>query len=145
MDEVVMSVEFSLLELASVRINETPCDSFTHALTYAQAADNLGFKRFWLAEHHNMAHVASTATVVLIGYVASQTKNIRVGSGGIMLPNHSDLFVTCPLYIKSVEPGTVTRTDPIITSARAGKPSPLKKYSTVHRRAFARMPYSFFW
>ena len=56
-------------------------------------ADTLGYKRFWLAEHHNMAHVASSATVVLIGYIASQTQNIRVGSGGIMLPNHSPLIV----------------------------------------------------
>ncbi len=53
-----MSVEFSLLELAAVRVNETPCDSFTHAVAYAQAADAFGFKRFWLAEHHNMQRIA---------------------------------------------------------------------------------------
>ncbi|HEX7762946.1 MAG TPA: LLM class flavin-dependent oxidoreductase [Cellvibrio sp.] len=88
-----MSVEFSLLELASVRINETPCDSFSHALSYAQAADSLGFKRFWLAEHHNMQGIASSATAVLIGHIAGNTQQIRVGSGGIMLPNHSPLVV----------------------------------------------------
>lgn len=88
-----MSVEFSLLELASVRIHETPCDTFHHALSYAQAADSLGFKRFWLAEHHNMQGIASSATAVLIGHIAGNTQQIRVGSGGIMLPNHSPLVV----------------------------------------------------
>lgn len=88
-----MSVEFSLLELASVRINETPCDSFTHAVAYAKAADALGFKRFWLAEHHNMQGIASSATAVLVGHIAGNTQQLRVGSGGIMLPNHSPLIV----------------------------------------------------
>ncbi|WP_331353236.1 LLM class flavin-dependent oxidoreductase [Cellvibrio sp. UBA7671] len=88
-----MSVEFSLLELASVRIDETPCDSFTHAVAYAKAADALGFKRFWLAEHHNMQGIASSATAVLIGHIAGNTRQLRVGSGGIMLPNHSPLIV----------------------------------------------------
>nr|AEP84412.1 luciferase-like monooxygenase [bacterium enrichment culture clone g13] len=88
-----MSVEFSLLELASVRINETPCDSFNHAVAYAKAADALGFKRFWLAEHHNMQGIASSATAVLIGHIAGNTQQLRVGSGGIMLPNHSPLIV----------------------------------------------------
>lgn len=88
-----MSVEFSLLELASVRVNETPCDTFNHAVAYAKAADALGFKRFWLAEHHNMQGIASSATAVLIGHIAGNTQRLRVGSGGIMLPNHSPLIV----------------------------------------------------
>ncbi len=88
-----MSVEFSLLELASVRVNETPCDTFKHTVAYAKAADALGFKRFWLAEHHNMQGVASSATAVLVGHVAGHTQRLRVGSGGIMLPNHSPLIV----------------------------------------------------
>lgn len=88
-----MSVEFSLLELASVRINETPCDTFKHTVAYAKAADALGFKRFWLAEHHNMQGIASSATAVLIGHIAGNTQRLRVGSGGIMLPNHSPLIV----------------------------------------------------
>jgi luciferase family oxidoreductase group 1 len=88
-----MSVEFSLLELAAVRVNETACDSFNHAVDYAQAADALGFKRFWLAEHHNMQGIASSATAVLIGHIAGKTQQLRVGSGGIMLPNHSPLVV----------------------------------------------------
>jgi luciferase family oxidoreductase group 1 len=88
-----MSVEFSLLELAAVRVHETACDSFNHAVDYAQAADALGFKRFWLAEHHNMQGIASSATAVLIGHIAGKTRQLRVGSGGIMLPNHSPLVV----------------------------------------------------
>src|SRR5690606_10277763 len=64
-----------------------------NALDLAQKAEGLGYKRFWLAEHHNMIGVASSATVVLIGYIAGGTSSIRVGSGGIMLPNHAPLIV----------------------------------------------------
>ncbi|MBP1223484.1 LLM class flavin-dependent oxidoreductase [Flavobacterium sp. 1355] len=86
-------ISISLLDLAIITQDSNATETFQKTKDIAQLADNLGYKRFWLAEHHNMAHVASTATVVLIGYVASQTKNIRVGSGGIMLPNHSPLVV----------------------------------------------------
>ncbi|MBE8725947.1 LLM class flavin-dependent oxidoreductase [Flavobacterium hungaricum] len=86
-------ISVSLLDLAIITQDSNAAETFQKTKDIAQLADNLGYKRFWLAEHHNMAHVASTATVVLIGYVASQTKNIRVGSGGIMLPNHSPLVV----------------------------------------------------
>ena len=83
----------SILELALIPQNSDARATFEKTKELAQLADTLGYKRFWLAEHHNMAHIASTATVVLIGYIASQTENIRVGSGGIMLPNHSPLIV----------------------------------------------------
>src|SRR5699024_6640214 len=63
------------------------------SLEYAQKADELGFHRFWLAEHHNMPGVASSATSILIGYIANNTERIRVGSGGVMLPNHAPLIV----------------------------------------------------
>lgn len=86
-------ISVSLLDLAIITQDSNATETFQKTKDIAQLADNLGYKRFWLAEHHNMAHVASTATVVLIGYVASHTKNIRVGSGGIMLPNHSPLVV----------------------------------------------------
>lgn len=86
-------ISVSLLDLAIITQDSNAAETFQKTKDIAQLADTLGYKRFWLAEHHNMAHVASTATVVLIGYVASQTKNIRVGSGGIMLPNHSPLVV----------------------------------------------------
>jgi luciferase family oxidoreductase group 1 len=120
-----MSVEFSLLELASVRLNESPCDSFNHALDYANAADSLGFKRFWLAEHHNMQGIASSATSVLIGHIANNTRQIRVGSGGIMLPNHSPLIVAeqfgtlASLYGERIDLGLgrAPGTDPVTSRA----------------------------
>ena len=87
------SVSISILELAIINNDSNASETLHKTKEIAQLTDSLGYKRFWLAEHHNMAHVASTATVVLIGYIASQTKNIRVGSGGIMLPNHSPLIV----------------------------------------------------
>jgi luciferase family oxidoreductase group 1 len=87
------SIPISLLELAIITEGSNATETMQKTKELAQLADGLGYKRFWLAEHHNMAHVASTATVVLIGYVASQTQNIRVGSGGIMLPNHSPLII----------------------------------------------------
>ncbi|WP_431244359.1 LLM class flavin-dependent oxidoreductase [Flavobacterium sp. P21] len=86
-------ISVSILELAIINQDSNATKTFQKTKDIAQLADRLGYKRIWLAEHHNMAHVASTATVVLIGYVASQTENIRVGSGGIMLPNHSPLVV----------------------------------------------------
>jgi len=86
-------IPISLLELAIITEGSNAIETMQKTKELAQLADGLGYKRFWLAEHHNMAHVASTATVVLIGYVASLTQNIRVGSGGIMLPNHSPLII----------------------------------------------------
>lgn len=86
-------IPFSLLELASVREHSTIKETLEHSLCYAQAAERLGFHRFWLAEHHNMEGIASSATAVLIGYIAGGTKTLRVGSGGIMLPNHPPLIV----------------------------------------------------
>lgn len=87
------TIPVSLLELALVAQDSNAGATFEKTKELAQLADTLGYKRFWLAEHHNMPHVASTATVVLIGYIAGQTRYIRVGSGGIMLPNHSPLIV----------------------------------------------------
>jgi luciferase family oxidoreductase group 1 len=87
------SIPFSLLELASVREGESISTTFEHSLNYAKAADRLGFTRFWFAEHHNMEGIASSATSVLIGHVAANTPRIRVGSGGIMLPNHPPLVI----------------------------------------------------
>ena len=87
------NIPISLLELAIITQNSNASETLQKTKALAQLADGLEYKRFWLAEHHNMAHVASTATVVLIGYIASQTQNIRVGSGGIMLPNHAPLII----------------------------------------------------
>ncbi|WP_294276126.1 LLM class flavin-dependent oxidoreductase [uncultured Chryseobacterium sp.] len=85
--------ELSVLDLAPVKQGKTIHDTFQDSLSLASYAENLNYKRFWLAEHHNMESIASSATSVLIGFIANGTKKIRVGSGGIMLPNHSSLVI----------------------------------------------------
>src|SRR5689334_25042729 len=82
---------FSILDLAPVAEGSTPGDALANSLDLARHAERLGYRRFWLAEHHNMEGIASAATAVAIGHVAGGTKTIRVGSGGIMLPNHAPL------------------------------------------------------
>jgi luciferase family oxidoreductase group 1 len=86
-------VKYSILELAAVPAGREPRDVFKNSLELARKAEEWGYTRFWLAEHHNMISIASVATVVLITHIAGGTKSIRVGSGGIMLPNHSPLIV----------------------------------------------------
>ena len=83
----------SILDLAIVHDGGTASQTFKNSLNLAQEAEKWGYKRFWLAEHHNMPGIASSATVILIGHIAAGTKTIRVGSGGIMLPNHAPLVV----------------------------------------------------
>jgi luciferase family oxidoreductase group 1 len=80
-------VSLSVLDLAPVIQGATPADALCHSLDLAQHVETWGYKRFWLAEHHNMVGIASAATAVVIGYVAGRTRTIRVGAGGIMLPN----------------------------------------------------------
>ena len=84
---------FSLLDLVAIREGGSVADALGIALRTAQAIESLGFTRYWLAEHHNMAGIASSATAVLVGHIAAGTQRIRVGSGGIMLPNHAPLVV----------------------------------------------------
>jgi len=86
-------ISYSILELALISEGRTTAETLKESLDLAQKAEDFGYERFWLAEHHNSIHIASSATVVLIGYIAAGTKKIRVGSGGIMLPNHSPLIV----------------------------------------------------
>lgn len=87
------NIPFSVLDLATVIKGQTPADSFHNSLALAKRAEKLGFTRYWFAEHHNMINVASSATPILVGYIAGNTSTIRVGSGGIMLPNHAPLIV----------------------------------------------------
>jgi len=118
-------IPFSLLDLASVPSGSSIADTLQRMLRYAQHADQLGFTRFWLAEHHNMEGIASSATAVLIGQVAAQTTHIRVGSGGIMLPNHPPLIVAEQFgTLDSLFPGRIDLglgrapgTDPITSRA----------------------------
>jgi luciferase family oxidoreductase group 1 len=82
-----------MLDLVAVREGGTVAQALQIALRTAQHAESLGFTRYWLAEHHNMAGIASSATAVLVGHIAGGTQRIRVGSGGVMLPNHAPLVV----------------------------------------------------
>ena len=84
---------YSYLDLASIPEGQTAADAFAATVDLARAAERAGFHRYWLAEHHNMPGIASAATAVLIGHVAGQTRTMRIGAGGIMLPNHSPLTV----------------------------------------------------
>jgi len=84
---------YSLLDLAPIVQGGTVADSFRCTLDLAQHAERWGYHRYWLAEHHNIPGIASAATSVLIGHVAGGTKTMRVGSGGIMLPNHAPLVI----------------------------------------------------
>ena len=101
-------VPFSVLDLAFITQGATPADALHHSLDLAQHAERWGYRRFWLAEHHNMAGIASAATSVVIGYVAGGTKTIRVGSGGIMLPNHSPIVIAEQFgTLESLYPGRI--------------------------------------
>lgn len=86
-------IALSMLDLVAVREGGTVAQALDVALRTAQHAESLGFQRYWLAEHHNMQSIASSATAVLIGHIAGGTSRIRVGSGGVMLPNHAPLVV----------------------------------------------------
>ncbi|MFJ9565140.1 LLM class flavin-dependent oxidoreductase [Streptomyces fuscichromogenes] len=86
-------MKYSLLDVAWVGADETPADALRGAVPLAQAAERSGYQRVWYAEHHNMPQIASAATSVLIAHVAAHTERIRVGAGGVMLPNHAPLVI----------------------------------------------------
>jgi len=101
-------VPLSILDLAFIVRGATAADALHHSLDLAQLAERLGYRRFWLAEHHNMAGIASAATSVAIGYVAGGTKTIRVGAGGVMLPNHSPIVIAEQFgTLESLYPGRI--------------------------------------
>src|SRR5437867_3085047 len=98
----------SILDLAFVPEGGTPADALRNTLDLAQHAERWGYRRFWLAEHHNMVGIASAATAVVISYVAADTRTIRVGAGGIMLPNHSPLVIAEQFgTLESLYPGRI--------------------------------------
>src|SRR5438094_5399813 len=115
----------SILDLAFVPEGGTPSDALRNTLDLAQHAEAWGYRRFWLAEHHNMVGIASAATAVVIGYVAAGTHTIRVGAGGIMLPNHAPLVIAEQFgTLESLYPGRIDLglgrapgTDPVTTIA----------------------------
>ncbi|WP_153503548.1 LLM class flavin-dependent oxidoreductase [Cumulibacter manganitolerans] len=118
-------VPLSILDLALIGRGESVADSFAASVELAQRAERWGFQRIWYAEHHNMPTIASSATSVLIGHVASQTESIRLGSGGVMLPNHSPLVIAeqfgtlATLYPGRIDLGLgrAPGTDPVTTQA----------------------------
>ena len=93
MNSVLSHIAFSMLDLVPVREGRSVADALAVSLQTAQHAERLGFARYWLAEHHNMAGIALSATAVLVGHIAGGTQSIRVGSGGVTLPNHAPLVV----------------------------------------------------
>lgn len=124
----------SVLDLAPIRQGGTPAQAYAATRAQARHVERLGFHRYWLAEHHNMPGVGSSATAVLIGHVAGATETIRVGSGGVMLPNHTPLVVAeqfgtlASLYPGRIDlglgraPGTDPRTIQALRRDRSGGP-----------------------
>ena len=124
-------VPLSLLDLAFIGRGQTAGDAFASSVATAQRAEELGYRRIWYAEHHNMASIASSATSVLIGHIASRTRAIRVGAGGIMLPNHAPLMIAEQFgTLEALYPGRIDLglgrapgTDPTTTRALRRSPS----------------------
>ncbi|GAA1061750.1 LLM class flavin-dependent oxidoreductase [Agromyces bracchium] len=118
-----LSPRLSVLDLIPVRSGQSSADAVAASVTLAQAADRLGFTRYWFAEHHNMPSVASTTPPVLIAATAARTERIRVGSGGVMLPNHAPLVVAEQFAaLEALAPGRIDLgigrapgSDPVIT------------------------------
>lgn len=108
MSKLLSDIPLSVLDLAVINASGSPANSFYRSLSLARKAESLGFKRFWMAEHHNMDSIASSATSILLGYIAGGTSTIRVGSGGIMLPNHAPLMVAEQFgTLESLYPGRI--------------------------------------
>ena len=108
MNKIIPPIPYSVLDLATVTQGATLKETFAKSLELAQYAEILGYNRFWLSEHHNMVSVASSATSILIGYIAGGTSTMRIGSGGIMLPNHSPLHVAEQFgTLESIYPGRI--------------------------------------
>ena len=104
----MVMTRFSLLDLAPIRQGGDASEAFRHSRDLAQHAEKWGYYRYWLAEHHNLPGIGSAATAVLIGHIAGATKHIRVGAGGIMLPNHAPLIVAEQFgTLESLYPGRI--------------------------------------
>ena len=101
-------LRLSVLDLAPITQGSDAATALKHTLDLARNAERLGFHRYWLAEHHNMPGIASAATAVVIGHVAAGTRTIRVGAGGIMLPNHAPLVIAEQFgTLESLFPGRI--------------------------------------
>ena len=119
---------FSLLDLSPVPEGRTTADALAGTVDLARAAEVAGYHRYWLAEHHNMPGIASAATAVVIGHVAAATETMRLGAGGIMLPNHAPLVVAeqfgtlATLYPGRIDLGLGRAPGSDMTTARAAPP-----------------------
>lgn len=103
-----MAVPLSILDLAHIRSEETAAQSFAASVALAQRAEEWGYRRIWYAEHHNMPSIASSATSVLIAHIAAHTKIIRLGAGGVMLPNHAPLTIAEQFgTLETLHPGRI--------------------------------------
>jgi luciferase family oxidoreductase group 1 len=103
-----VSVPLSILDLAAVGREETIAESFAGSLELARVAERSGYRRIWYAEHHNISSIASSATAVLIAHIAAQTETIRLGAGGVMLPNHSPLVIAEQFgTLETLHPGRI--------------------------------------
>src|SRR5271167_4836638 len=103
-----MRARLSILDLVPINRGQTASDSFAASVALAQRAEELGYQRVWYAEHHNMASIASSATSVLIAHIAAHTAQIRLGAGGVMLPNHSPLVIAEQFgTLEAMHPGRI--------------------------------------
>src|SRR5699024_9792905 len=101
-------MKLSILDLATIYNNETPEETLRNSTELVQLADKLGYTRYWFAEHHNTAYQMSTSPDILVAHAAALTKNIRIGSGGIMIPNHSPLKVVENFsLLEALHPGRI--------------------------------------
>src|SRR5205823_1299812 len=120
----------SVLELVPVGDGSTPAAALANSVELARLAERLGYRRFWVAEHHNMPGIASSAPAVLIAHLAASTQTIRVGAGGVMLPNHASLVVAEQFgMLEALHPGRIDLglgrapgTDPVTAAALRRKP-----------------------
>src|SRR6516165_2575124 len=108
MNEPAPGPVLSVLDLAPVVQGSTPADALRHSVELAQLAERRGFARLWVAEHHNMPGIASSSPPVLIAHLAAETSTLRVGAGGVMLPNHSSLVVAEQFgMLEALHPGRI--------------------------------------
>lgn len=126
-------VNYSILDLAVITEGQTPADAIKHSRDLARNAEEWGYTRFWMAEHHNMENIASSATSVLLGYVAEATDSLRIGSGGVMLPNHSPLIIAeqfgtlATIYPNRIDLGLGRAPGTDQTTARAIRPDRMQQ------------------
>jgi luciferase family oxidoreductase group 1 len=149
-----MAIPLSLLDLSPIVEGGSPAESLRNTLDLARHAETWGYRRFWIAEHHGMPGIASAATAIVIGHVAGGTRAIRVGAGGIMLPNHAPLVIAEQFgTLESLFPGRIDLalgrapgSDPITAHAlrrdRAGDPAESFPRDVAELIAYLRAPHS---